>query len=465
MTSDCMEHMEVLFLEIFKPGEKIFIKSYKTTDCNYDFGLYGAHGSPILGAVTERNSQPNGALLPTIYPAIDTDFYFFVSVKQGVTLKGSLQPMVYQMGNGIYEPYTGGKPSPSPDYPQKIESAGNDGAIGVNVSGKNLIDFDKYYDSFKVGDEFVGNPRDLYKVKIQLPKMFIGKKLTFSALFYHVNEHSNIRCGASIDGKSINGTTSPDINKWFLSKLTFTMVDETDTIYFDYGSDRNVRIKNIMLELGDTVTPYEPYKPLQSLVLQTPNGLPGIPATSDGNYTDENGQQWICDEIDCEKGEYIKRIDCAVLDGVNIKFSDSGPESLFWNGTKNTLHDANQKNIGMSNYLTKGMFAFNSNYDFVFVYKEKALEYFDTVEQFNSFLEQKNAEGNPVKIYYTIENPVKQKLSKKEIEAFKSLHTNYPTTTVLNDAGAWMEMRYLSPAIIPKKEYALRMWFKENPII
>lgn len=364
-----------------------------------------------------------------------------------------------------YEPYTGGKPSPSPDYPQKIESAGNDGAIGVNVSGKNLIDFDKYYDSFKVGDEFVGKPRDLYEVKIQLPKMFIGKKLTFSALFYHVNEHSNIRCGASIDGKSINGTTSPDINKWFLSKLTFTMVDETDTIYFDYGSSRNVRIKNIMLELGDTVTPYEPYKPLQSLVLQTPNGLPGIPATSDGNYTDETGQQWICDEIDCEKGEYIKRIDCAVLDGVNIKFSDSGPESLFWNGTKNTLHDVNQKNIGMSNYLTKGMFAFNSDYDFVFVYKEKALEYFDTVEQFNSFLEQKNAEGNPVKIYYTIENPVKQKLSKKEIEAFKSLHTNYPTTTVLNDAGVWMEMRYLSPAIIPTKEYALRMWFKENPII
>lgn len=112
------------YKKIFKPGEKIFIKSYKTTDCNYDFGLYGAHGSPILGTVTEGNSQPNGILLPTIYPARDTDFYFFVSVKQGVTLKGSLQPMVYQMGNGIYEPYTGGKPSPSPEYPQEIKSVG-----------------------------------------------------------------------------------------------------------------------------------------------------------------------------------------------------------------------------------------------------------------------------------------------------------------------------------------------------
>ncbi len=83
--------------------------------------MYGAHGSPILGTATEGNSQPNGILLPTIYPARDTDFYFFVSVKQGVTLKGSLQPMVYQMGNGTYEPYTVGKPSPSPDYSQPIE--------------------------------------------------------------------------------------------------------------------------------------------------------------------------------------------------------------------------------------------------------------------------------------------------------------------------------------------------------
>lgn len=30
-------------------------------------------------------------------------------------------PMVYQDGNGTYEPYTGRKPSPSPDYPQEIQ--------------------------------------------------------------------------------------------------------------------------------------------------------------------------------------------------------------------------------------------------------------------------------------------------------------------------------------------------------
>lgn len=43
-----------------------------------------------------------------------------------------------------YEPYTGGKPSPSPDYPQQIVSAGSDGKIGVEVRGKNLVDIYGY---------------------------------------------------------------------------------------------------------------------------------------------------------------------------------------------------------------------------------------------------------------------------------------------------------------------------------
>lgn len=43
-----------------------------------------------------------------------------------------------------YEPYTGGQPSPSPDYPQQIVSAGSDGKIGVEVRGKNLVDIYGY---------------------------------------------------------------------------------------------------------------------------------------------------------------------------------------------------------------------------------------------------------------------------------------------------------------------------------
>lgn len=41
--------------------------------------------------------------------------------------------MLYQNGDGTYEPYTGGKPSPSPEYPQELVSVGDSGSVTVKV--------------------------------------------------------------------------------------------------------------------------------------------------------------------------------------------------------------------------------------------------------------------------------------------------------------------------------------------
>lgn len=46
----------------------------------------------------------------------------------------------------------------------------------------------------------------------------------------------------------------------------------------------------------------------QTLTINTPNGLCGIPVDTGGNYTDSTGQQWICDEIDFERGVYVQRV-------------------------------------------------------------------------------------------------------------------------------------------------------------
>ena len=49
-----------------------------------------------------------------------------------------------------YEPYTGGKPSPSPDYPQEIKNVGkwNEETqkyeVDVKVTGKNLFNIDSF---------------------------------------------------------------------------------------------------------------------------------------------------------------------------------------------------------------------------------------------------------------------------------------------------------------------------------
>lgn len=49
---------------------------------------------------------------------------------------------------------------------------------------------------------------------------------------------------------------------------------------------------------------WEPFKEPQQLTILTPNGLPGIPVSSGGNYTDASGQQWISDIYDAIAGEY-----------------------------------------------------------------------------------------------------------------------------------------------------------------
>ena len=52
----------------------------------------------------------------------------------------------------------------------------------------------------------------------------------------------------------------------------------------------------------------------QTITLQTPNGLPGIPVTSGGNYTDPSGQQWVCDEVDLKRGVKVQRVDKTCFD-------------------------------------------------------------------------------------------------------------------------------------------------------
>lgn len=95
----------------------IYVKNYKSSDCNYECGIYINNT-----AVNEGNSPLN---IPEGYLETNpNNVYFYISIQAGVELKGTIQPMIYQDGDGTWEPYTGGQPSPNPEYPQEIVSAG-----------------------------------------------------------------------------------------------------------------------------------------------------------------------------------------------------------------------------------------------------------------------------------------------------------------------------------------------------
>ena len=69
----------------------------------------------------------------------------------------------------------------------------------------------------------------------------------------------------------------------------------------------NYKVK-IQIEEGATSTDWVKYTKYSKLTINTPDGLMGLPVSTGGNYTDTDGQQWICDTIDFERGVYIKRI-------------------------------------------------------------------------------------------------------------------------------------------------------------
>ena len=154
----------------------------------------------------------------------------------------------------------------------------------------------------------------------------------------------------------------------------------------------------------------------QTLTLSTPGGLPGIPVDSGGNYTDESGQQWICDEIDLKRGKYVQRVGSVLADGTVNKFTASA-DNVFWN--LNTDHTAPGVIAGkwyLSIYFSKDFFNANESGEFIYVMSEKGQEYFDTIEDLNAFCVEKNAEGNPLIIYFPMD-PIETDLPAPEIAA------------------------------------------------
>lgn len=186
----------------------------------------------------------------------------------------------------------------------------------------------------------------------------------------------------------------------------------------------------------------------QHMTIATPNGLPGIPVASGGNYTDANGQQWICDEIDLDRGVYVQRILTLSLAVINMDNSESYP------GWRNTGISKYYKNA----HAEIGLYGAESMCNIVS--DSRAKVHINTASG-NDVLMIPNPEGmtqsewktqypNLVfELIVSIPTPIETPLSEEELAAYASLHTYRDNTAVSNDAGAYMELEY----VIDAKKY------------
>ena len=86
--------------------------------------MFYAYGQDDTGKILFNTSTATGSAVITdeILENLSQLRVVFFSVEGYVITPATFFPMIWQTGDGTYEPYTGGKPSPSPEYPQEIQS-------------------------------------------------------------------------------------------------------------------------------------------------------------------------------------------------------------------------------------------------------------------------------------------------------------------------------------------------------
>lgn len=350
-----------------------------------------------------------------------------------------------------YEPYTGGKPSPSPEYPQEIVSVGESGNITVDVTGRNL--FDGKFESGNIrqdngeNQDYVDRIRTIGFIPVIENTSYLIKpteNTSFAVRWYDIDKKF-------IKSEATNTITkSPDNAKYMRFILLTSKLDTKCAVY-----------------AGSKSFPYEPYREPQTLTLQTPNGLPGVPVNKDGNYTDKNGQQWICDEIDLGRGKYMQRTDEKdVSEAIPLLWSGAGKWGnndgyktlafyAYINGSNSNKNWDAVKNYGICNYAIITSNVFNNSVigfslgDYIAFRVPRSLlpdwdENNPSNEPWANWLKARKEAGNPVIVRYALANPIERDLTPEEIAAYKTLHTNYPSTVISNDAGAHMEVSYVA---------------------
>lgn len=370
--------------------------------------------------------------------------------------------------------------TPSPDNPVPIVSAGDSGEIEAKVYGGNLISSDisswnsngwsdavlqlsdgikiktingwikVYYDTSEMNGKTLNLSFDYRQIESETTSPITG-----NAFAVVVQDENTYPEGADDFPFKINSpeTVKTHVSVSFIARNYLCLFLRVNTEGEEAGETRAIEVTNIMLNAGNTELTYEPYKTPQSIVLSTPNGLPGIPVTSGGNYTDANGRQWVCDEIDLARGKYVQRVKDFII---NRNTSISTSLGLYGAPEKDTiLARYSNKTIkkegavlcrelicahNLANEI-ESVFTTETSIDFRLSRKRLGLGTDTTIDE-NKTAVLKFLETTPLHCLVELNTPIETDLPAEEIDAYKALHTYSPTTTVSNDAEAWMKVGY-----------------------
>lgn len=170
----------------------------------------------------------------------------------------------------------------------------------VVEQGKNLLNADDYYVSYKQSDgSYVNNFMGFASINIPVGK-YIGKTLVATLKATVPPELTSFFWVARIDGARIESSYAKGervlANTTGIAKLTFTPKTQKDTLSMTYGQGTgDVIVRDIQIELGDTPTTYAPF---HRNVYQIPEAIKALPgygwsAGTARNYVDYENKRYV----------------------------------------------------------------------------------------------------------------------------------------------------------------------------
>lgn len=323
--------------------------------------------------------------------------------------------------------------TPTPDAPVPIVSAGDGGSLTVKVTGKNRMP-----PNLKYGDVL----ECFVKKNTPITLVFKGDLVSQGGNILFFDENNNQKWFGIDAGKAEHHITYP-----------------VDVTKFQYLL-ANMASENVCLTWNASSPDYEPYRE-QLLTLPTPTGLPGVPVTSGGNYTDSTGQQWVCDEVDLERGVRVQRIASFVINAENADnffvtnaFTEItvATNARLPTPQKTNRDDRKNGRCIFCEALPWKIDAWAIPVNAIGFVEDNSVDL--TIE--NSYLglseastnaERKTAlvkyfTDNPCHVVYRIATPIENPLTPAEIAAYKAFVTYGPDTVVQAGDGAGVKLDY-----------------------
>lgn len=315
--------------------------------------------------------------------------------------------------------------TPTPDAPVPIVSAGDSGSVAVKVTGKNLFPVITNA-NISTLNKPTGGVR--YGHVFHVPA---ESRVTISG---NANIGTNCFVG-DFDIKTQTYTQKAQLISEKGGTYATTLQSGWYAVYLanDYLPTILIKLNDakIQIEIGTKATAYEPYRE-QILTLPTPNGLPGIPVTSGGNYTDPQGQQWVCDEVDLERGVRVQR--CKAVDLSTCLITGVTELTV----TKRLLIRPLLK--GRDHKVN----ALCNRLPYKASFNDDSLHFYVDGNTVLAFLPlgAKNPEEGEYFVYYALATPIETPLTPAEIAAYKALTAYGPDTVVQASDGAGIKLGY-----------------------